>query len=359
MPPFTSPDVRQPRAYLQIDGQNIPVSHATVVKSSTRSSDTFEATIFSDLSAIQSFDMLWWASQDAIDGISVLFSVYEGDTPKTMITGNADSISIDWDERTVEISGRDHSSKLSETRVTEKYNNQTISDVVSDIASKAGLNPVISGGSDVVGKQFDTDTTYLALGQTGFELLSDLAERYGYRFFVDGSDLHFEPNESNSGVYQVAYRPPAPGQPLAMNATRLKTSRNLKASKTVNVEVNSWDTKTQTNNQGSATVEGASGDALNYKIDNAPTLSQADADVIAAAKAEEVTRHELNVEVSMPGDLDASVTQKLSLSGTGTLYDQEYDIDHIHFEIGHHGHGGGGFQMTISTKAAKKGRKAS
>ena len=324
MPPFTSPDVRQPRAYLQIDGQNIPVSHATVVKSSTRSSDTFEATIFSDLSAIQSFDMLWWASQDAIDGISVLFSVYEGDTPKTMITGN-----------------------------------QTISDVVSDIASKAGLNPVISGGSDVVGKQFDTDTTYLALGQTGFELLSDLAERYGYRFFVDGSDLHFEPNESNSGVYQVAYRPPAPGQPLAMNATRLKTSRNLKASKTVNVEVNSWDTKTQTNNQGSATVEGASGDALNYKIDNAPTLSQADADVIAAAKAEEVTRHELNVEVSMPGDLDASVTQKLSLSGTGTLYDQEYDIDHIHFEIGHHGHGGGGFQMTISTKAAKKGRKAS
>ena len=357
MPPFTSPDVRQPRAYLQIDGQNILCGHASVAKSSTRTSDTFDVLIFPDQTAGFGLDMAWWAGKDSIDDVSVLFSVYEGDTPKTLITGHADKIDIDWDSREVEISGRDKSSKLAEKRQSKKYNNQTVSDIVSDIASQAGLNPVISGATDTAGKQFDADTAHLVLGETFFETLSNLAEQYGYRWYVDGDDLHFEPVSENSGVYEVVYRPPVPSQPLAMNATRLKTSRNLKASKTVNVTVNSWDTKTQANNQGTASVDGADGDALEYKIDNAPTLSADQATKIAKAKANEVIRHELSVTVTMPGDLDIDVTQQLSLSGTGTLYDQEYDIDHINFEMGHHG--SGGFQMTISTKAAKKGRKAS
>ena len=354
MPPFTSPDVRQPRAYLQFNGQNILCAHASVSKTSTRKSDEFSVLVYADQTAALGLDMAWWAAQDSIDGISVLFSVYDGDTPRSMITGNADSISINWDTREIDLGGRDKSSKLSETRQSKKYNNQTVSDIVSDIASQAGLNPVISGATDTAGKQFDTDTSHLVLGETFFETLSNLAEQFGYRWYVDGDDLHFEPVEENSGVYEVVYRPPAPGQPLSMNAVGLKTHRNLKASKTVNVKVNSWDTKTLANNQGTATVDGADGDALNYEVDNAPTLSTDQATKIAQSKANEVIRHELSVDVSMPGDLDVDVTQKLSLSGTGTLYDQEYDIDHIHFDIQ-----GSKFDMTISTKAAKKGRKAS
>jgi hypothetical protein len=273
MPSFTRSEVRQPRAYLQIDGQNIPCALASVTKTLKRSSDEFEVTIIPDLTAGMGFDLDWWAGQDAIDGVAVVAVVYAGDTPKTLITGDADRIDILWDERLVEIGGRDKSAKLAETRQNKKYNNQTVADVVRDIASQTGLNPVVSGGDDQAGKTFDADNSLLVLGETNFETLSSLAEQYGYRWYVDGDDLHFEPADENSGTYEVIYRPPLPGQPMASNAVHLRTHRNLKASKTVNVTVSSWDTKTQTKNEATATAEGASGDSLDYKIENAPTLS--------------------------------------------------------------------------------------
>jgi phage protein D len=364
-PAFTQSQARQPRAYLVINNQQIPCIKASVVKTSERSSDTFDVDLALDATAQLGFDAAFWAKVDSADNATVTMRAFAGDPGQTMISGAIDSIEIDWIARTISVSGRDKSAKLAENRESKEYNNQPISQIVQDIAAANGLNPVITGGTEIAGKQGDTDTSESIMGETNFETLSNIAEEFGYRWYVDGNDLHFEPTESSSNVYQLIYRPPQPsGPPGSANFTYFTTKRNLKASKTVNVEVDSWDTDNAKLNSGKATAPGATdGDQLNYKIEG-QNLTPAQAKAAAIAKANEIIRHELALNVRTPGDLSIDVTQKLSLLGTGTLYDQQYDIDNVHFDIGYgHGHGhshghGHGFEMTIKTKASKKGRKA-
>jgi phage protein D len=353
MPAFIQSEARQPRAWLQADGPNIPCLRASVSKTSKRASDTFHATIALDASSQIGLDASWWAAQDALD-VSLVFAVYAGDAGQTLITGSVDEISIDWVARTVEVSGRDKSAKLAETRRSKKYNNQTVADIVSGIAEANGLNPVISGATGLAGKSYDQDQSFLVLSGTDFETLSALAEREGYRWYVDGDDLHFEPVEENGGVYTLLYRPPTPDQYGSANFVRLTTRRNLRAAKTAKVTVKSWHPWSQQLNEYTAEAPGADGDPLAYEF-IVPMMSPAQVESLAKARAATAIRHELALDIGMPGDLAIDVTQKLSLTGTGTAYDQQYDIDAIHFEMVY----AQGFEMRIQTKAPKRGRKAS
>jgi hypothetical protein len=63
----------------------------------------------------------------------------------------------------------------------------------------------------------------------------------------------------------------------------------------------------------------------------------------------------MQVTIEMPGDLTCDVRQTLTLSGTGTIYDQDYEIDGVDFEMSWDS----GFLMTIEAKSPKAGRTAS
>jgi phage protein D len=342
--------VRKPRAYLVLEGVRLLCSSASVTNSSTRNSDTFNAEISLGYSEGEGFDAAWWSEQDDMPA-DVIFTVDGTGGERVMITGQADEIDIDFVSRTVTVTGRDKSAKLSEKRRNQKFNNQKASDIVSQIASDNGLTPVIDTTDDDAGKEYNQDTAHLALNATDFETLSALAEREGCRWYVQGDELHFEPKDIDGDVYEIHYRPPSEFEYMSANFVSLKAKRNLRASKTAKVKVKSWHPKDAKTYEHEEEAAGGGSEALEYQH-QIPMLDQAQCEKVAKSKLKDVIRHEMSITVNMPGDLDIDVTQKILLTGTETAFDQEYAIDHIEFSI----HDDGAFDMTISNKAPKKGR---
>jgi phage protein D len=345
---FETSQVRHPKAFLVIDGARLLCKKAEVSSSSTRKSDSFSAEFSLGYATDEGFDISWWADQDTMDA-QVIFTTGVGDT-KTMITGQVDEITLDLVEQTVSVKGRDKSAKLSEKRRSQKFNNQKASDIVSQIAADNGFSPVIETSDDDAGKQYHKDTVHLALNGTDFETLSSLAEREGCKWFVSGDQLYFIPKDADGDAYEVHYREPTPEEYESGNFIKLNMSRNLRAAKSVKVKVKSWHHKDAKAYEHTAEASGG-GEALEYEHHIA-MANQEQVEKVAKSKLKDVIRHEMNLSVTMPGDLAIDPTQKLALSGTGTQFDQEYDIDHVKFSMSYDG----GFEMEISTKAPKKGR---
>lgn len=346
--------VRKPRAWLIGDGiPKMPCLNVSVSKTVTRSSDNFHVKLALSDTEQRGMDAAAWASMGKVQ-CSIIAAVDDMDAGQTLLTGEADKIEIDWLERVVTLSGRDKSAKLGDKRRSEKFNNQSLSDIVGRIAADAGLNAVVSDGDAITGKSYDQDEAALILGATDFETLSTLADRHGYVWYVDGDDLHFEPREVGSDVYLVRYRPPSLGQYAAANVVHLLTSRNLRAAKSVRVKVKSWHSRDNKCYVGEASSNGDGDGEVVYEHIT-PLLSQSQADAMASAKLRSITRHEMEVTVTAPGDLSIMAKKRLRLSGTGTIFDQDYDIDHIECSFEDHG----GFTMRVKTRGAKSGREGS
>jgi prophage tail gpP-like protein len=235
---FETSAVRQNVAgFLSVGGQNMACTHLSVTKTGKRRGDTFHATIPIDAQA--GFSEAFWASQTSIEATAI-FSV--NGQSKAMVTGNIDEVIIGWISRAVEVSGRDKSSVLTESRVNKKYANQTSAQIVQDLAQMSGLQAQVSSSKgDDVSKKYDVDTVHLILNRTPFEAISVLAEREGVRWFVDGNTLYFGAQQGG-GSYQIEYQPPQGGY-VAANAVKLITKRNLVAAKAVESTAKSWHHK--------------------------------------------------------------------------------------------------------------------
>jgi phage protein D len=338
--------VRRPRAFLVINGMRLLCLKADCSSSSTRNADTFSAELSLAYTSGLGMDAGWWSDQDKIDA-QMVFSV-GGFGEKMMISGGVDEITIDLIDGCVSVSGRDKSAQLSEKRRSKKFNNQKSSDIVSEIASDNGLTPVIETTGDDAGKQYHQDTVHLALNATDFETLSALAEREGARWYVKGDELHFVPKDSSEGAYPLIYRD---GSYKIANFEKLTMKRNLRADKPVKVKVKSWHHKDAKVYEHTEETGGSDGTPLEFEH-HVAMANQAQVEKIAKSKMNDVLRHELSLDITIPGDLNIDASQKLILIGTDSAFDQEYDIDHIKFTIGEDG----GFEMSINTKAPKKGR---
>ena len=64
--------------------------------------------------------------------------------------------------------------------------------------------------------------------------------------------------------------------------------------------------------------------------------NQSQVETLAKSRLKDAIRHDCNVVVKAPGDLSVNARMKFQLTGTGTVYDQAYDIDSVTF-VGSHG----------------------
>jgi hypothetical protein len=103
-------------------------------------------------------------------------------------------------------------------------------------------------------------------------------------------------------------------------------------------------------------VSDSASNTLKYEM-HYPGMNQQEVETLAKTRATETIRHEMCIDLEMPGDLSLDVTQQIQLSGTGTAFDQTYDIDELTFdyESGEEGY----LSMTIIGKSASQGRSAS
>jgi hypothetical protein len=341
--------VRYPRCWLRVNGADIPCMKAEVARKSKRAADTFTATLSITESSRFGLTLAQWADYQPSD-VSIVMATAFGEADKqVMMTGRVDRPAINWMQMTVSVSGRDKSASLTEKRRNEKFQNKKSSDIVSKIAQDHGLTAVVTDSSDFAGKKYDADLTHLVLNRSDFVTISRLAEREGYRWYVDGNSLYFEPKESASGVLTVYYKPPQPDNYAVGNILDFQTGRNMTAARPHLVKVKSWHHRDKKLYTGQAQAGGV-GDTVEYEYHhNLHTQDQANK--VAKSRLKDAKRHDCDVTVKMPGDLSVNARMKMKVIGTGTIYDQLYDIDEILFSMAW----GDAFPMTIHGKAPKGG----
>jgi hypothetical protein len=311
-------------AFLSFGGAMIPCVWAWVLKTSMRRGDEFQCT----------FPMRAPGAASVLSGTadsnkaSIIYSVAGASKP--LLDGIVDQIELDLPKELVLVRGRDKGVVLTEKRLTEQYKNKKASDIVKDIAERAKLNPVIVESKEDAGKTYDEDTVHLILGKTFAEALTWLAEREGYRWYVVGDRLHFEPKDTSSAsVYQLVYRPSSPLVYARANFLRLRIARNFPASRPTIVEIFSWHHKKARLFKGIAAANG-DGDDLTYQH-YFPGMTQEQVDAIAGSHLADYIRHECTFNAELVNEIDIDVDQKLGISGAGPLFDGTYDIDSIEY----------------------------
>ena len=347
-------NVRQPRVYISIGGAMIPALTATVTRKATRHADTFSAELSVTEATKFGFDCATWADWDPDQDVSVVMSAMAGGGDQTvMITGKIDLPVLTMETQTVSISGRDKSGGLTEKKRNQKFQNQKASDIVSTIAKDHGLNPVIVDTGDFAGKVYTQDLATLALNRADYEVLSQLAQREGYRWYVEGDDLVFEPKEAGGyGTYAIQYTPPGAGSAAYSvgNVITLKLGKDSTASRPQKVTAAGWHHGNKKLYKATANASGK-GTTVEHRL-HLNGNNQSQLEKKAKSHLNDMIRHELNLTATLPGDLSLDPHMALSLTGTGTIYDTTYQIDEVEFSMGWDD----GFEATVHAKGSKSGR---
>lgn len=342
--------VKYPRCFLSIGGVMIPCISAQVSRKAKRAADTFSAEFSATAAAKLGWPLSKWADFEQTEASVVMSSEPAGGDQRTMVTGMVDTPEIDWKENKISVRSRDKSASLTEKKRSQKSQNKKSADIVQDIAQDHGLTVSATSGDDNAGQMYDQDTAHHILNRSDYEVLNDLAEREGYRWYVDGSTLYFEPDDQTNGTFSIHWVPPQTGQPATANIPDMKTKRNMTAARPQKHTAKSWHKKDKKLYTHTESLSG-SGNAVEHEHHH-QGLNQAQVTKLAKSRLKNAARHDMQVSISdMPGDLTCDVRMTLQLSGTGTIYDQSYDIDEVGFEMGWDG-----FKMSIEAKGMKAGR---
>lgn len=293
--------------------------------------DTFHVT-FAQSGLPDGYDIGWWASQQQM-WIEILAgfpsdqdNVDESELT-TWIYGMADEVSYDPVNRTIEVSGRDLTSLLIDSKATLKWQNHTASAIATEIAAKYGLTPMITDTTTLYGKSLNNDDAGMTDQQSDWDLLTMLAKQEGFVVYVRGQALYFQaPADAAGDPYVIEWQTNADGSPRA-NVESISFSRNLTLSRDVTVEVKSWTlaspTKPFVKTATAVHNAGSPGKPLKYSY-TFPNLMPEQAAQKAQSLLQEVTAHEVKLSASMPADDLLDVTSVIQVTGTGSAFDQIY-----------------------------------
>lgn len=327
--------VRDVRGYLQLNGTSLPVLELEAVQTATKQSGQFSAAVAIDGLPDGIEDMM--ATETQITGAVAV----EIDGEMTVLQqGDIDTADFDLDTRVLTVSGRDASAKLHSQRSSEKFNNQTSSDIVSSVSQAAGVVVQADSTDMKAGRFFQIDWTKITNNTSLGSLIHKLAEFEGASWYVKDDTLHFSAgNNSGSGQpYLVSYY--ADGQNVVGNFLTLRVSRNIPLHKdNVTTTVSSWHAKSKKVYTG---TQGAGKNTYKY---HAPNHDQGHVDKLSKSKHADHTRHALTLSVEMVGDPSIDISQKLQLSGT--KFDGLFDIDRINHKVAERG-----YTMNIEAKTA-------
>ena len=347
------PDVRKPRLGATANGKRIDhlLLSGTVTNNSYYQADTFRFTVALEESG--EFTPSFWADDGKIE-MEIFAGFGTSIQPnKSLILGRVDGIDIDLMDRTVSVNGRDYTADLIESKTTEKYPNQTASEIVSSVASKHGLNPVVTPTSVLVGKYYKGEHARLTDQTTEWTLLTYLAEQEGMEVYVQGRDLVFEPPKSATAAskWTVKYEPSRDGRPPRSSVERFEMRLDKGLNRDISVKVISWNQKSkrafeatsQTRLMKSTGVGGLPRTPYVFRI---PGLTKEQALREAEKRLREITRHLRQIDLRMPGHPDINPRSILVVQGTGTTFDDSYRIDEITREIDQNN----GFIMSLKSR---------
>jgi len=258
---------------------------------------------------------------------------------KSFIYGQVDHITIDPITYTIEVDGRDLSRLFIDNKTTQKWPNQTSSQIATMLAKKHGLTPVVQATTAKVGTYYEIDHVNMADERSEWDILNYLADIEGFKVWVRGKSLYFQPPlAANTTPYPLVYRSQTASSGAMANFEAVNFTRALTVSRGIQVKIKSWNKKfakgfvvsypsnVKTIRVGSATV----GSGAQIYSKTIPNLTQDQALQRAQSWYNQIVAHELKIEgLTVPGDNALDIPSLISLSGTGTKFDQTYYTDSI------------------------------
>ena len=272
----------------------------------------------------------YW-STGAFDQIGISIG-FEDEAAVQHILGQVDDIEYDLTGRTITLSGRDLSAPFIDTKTAEKFQNQTSSEIAQTLADRHGLGYDVEETDTKAGTYYNIDHTLLTQEQSEWDLLIFLAEQEGFDVWVSGNTLYFQPSPiTTNPAYVIEWSEPGDGT-VQSNATFLKLGRSETLAKDIEVHVLSFNQKGQESILGVAKAFGAkrarAGKAQLYTF-RRPNLTRDQAQQLAQSLLADITRHEMTLNASLPGDNILTTRTMVNLVGTGTAWDQLYYPDSV------------------------------
>ena len=259
----------------------------------------------------------------------------------SLITGNADIVSVDPLSGEVRLSGRDFAADFISSQIEESFENQTSSEIALTLAQKHGLEPHVTTTQTPVGRYYQNSRTRVALTQharatTEWDLICWLAQLEGFEVWVKGSDFFFQPLDRLTPSLVLG--------PQDCMSMALHHSLDIAAG--VAFTVKSWDVT----NQAAVTQTVSSGPRSSGQMNRTvvrPNLSNSEAQRLALQLFNQTTAHERRVEMEMPGEFLAQPRSTLLLQDTKTDFDGFYAISSVERRLSFKH----GFTQTIEAKS--------
>jgi phage protein D len=305
----------------------------------------------------------FWAQQEKLElefliGFPANPDAFQRTELTSFLVGYADDITVDLEGDTITLAGRDLTSKLIDFKRTIVFasGNLIASDIVRQIAVAQGLTPVVTSTSAAVGGYYQIVKALVASDVSYWDIVTRLAQIEGFRAYVKGHELHFEPRPgADADAYVIRWQPAAAGVPVS-NVQRLTFSRNLSLAKDLRVRVISFDAKTKkvvnqtadrkrVYNKTTSKAVPYGGAAQEY-VYHIPGRTPAQAQAIAQAKLTELSQHEMNVSADLPGDALLTADTSVQVIGTGSAFDQTYFVSSITRAISFEN----GYRMVLQAK---------
>lgn len=263
---------------------------------------------------------------------------YTANDIKSWIYGQVDKITYSPDQGRVELSGRDLTRVFIDNKTTEKWQNKTSSQIATILAQRHGLSSSVTSTTTPVGKFYEIDHEEINASRTEWDLLCYLARSEGFVVYVRGKTLYFEPPTPTTATpYKIVWTPPDALTGFSRgNVQDLSFERSLTVSRGVIVTVRTFNdamqkvfTATYPPSAPKVATPGKAGvgaQVYYYTIHNSTQQG-----VVQEAKQryDSIIQHEMVMSCSLPGDDTLDTTSLVSLSGTGTAWDQLYYPDSI------------------------------
>jgi len=259
-----------------------------------------------------------------------------------IIEGDCDELEVDPLSARVMLSGRDLTSRFIDTKTTNKYPNQTSSQIAAIFAAEHGLMTNITPTFTPVGSYYNSQNVLMSKVTTEWDLLCYLANQENYFVYVKQNVLYFNPKTYDlSNVYTLQYQAPTPSNASpTFNGMRLGLFRSTTLSSDVSVTIKipyNINTGKADFVRASSThrsraylhnVPAPSGKVQKYSF-VMPGLTKQQAQQKANQILQDITLHEVRLTAYIPGNNILQKNGAVQLKGTNTAYDQLYYIEQI------------------------------
>jgi phage protein D/phage baseplate assembly protein gpV len=269
-------------------------------------------------------DILGKAQLEIGKAIEISATSQSDDAESVLIKGEVTSIEADYDTlgaRAI-VRGYDKSHRLTAGRKTKTYENVKLSDVAQQIASDAGLSTDVDETDGTVPHVFQVN-------QSDMDFLYSLAARAGFDCRVDGDTLLFKKPIESADAPDEGEPSDAGGTTLVWGVNLVEFRARMSAVAQVSeVQLRGWDPKAKEAVIGKGTPSASNADLDLSPSDLAdkvggqtmvvvdhPVSNQADADVLATVRANQVGSAAFEATAVAIGDPKLKAGTPVSVSG--------------------------------------------